>query len=576
LIERVARVFLTSFRRLAKTGSEPWVVLVPALVVQWLAVLVMAVTVRHNGWLYYQGGDQTFYWTTSWLLSDLQLPITSVGYAWSFLLTPISLFAGPNVLSGLPAVILFQTIVLLPIALLCVYGIAARIGGRVIGYTAVGLWVVLPYAAIPLFVDRYHEKWNEQTLPQTFGFSGLADFPSMVALLIGTFFLFRVMDRRDWYDAAFAGLAIGFALGLKPANALFVPAAALGLALARAWRELFVAAAAAAPAVLTLAVWKQRGLGRNPLFQSAQPSGGGDLAASALPIPPTASISDWINEHLKLDWGVLHDNLDQLREFFWAVRPLEWIPLAGLLAIGRRSWSKAVFVFGWFACFFVFKGTDPHVRVEDASFWRLMMPSYPAYLFLFAAVPLLVPQLGGRLAMHWPHANRALLGGRRRMHVLGAAAAIFALAPLVFIAAVPVQSGPKAVQDLENALFLPISGGFAPEAQRTAGGFRVSWRRPYDGPVAAWYVVYRQRPTAADPYDPLFATRGISCRTKEMSPGAADCKLVMDKIAVVRATSFLDDPGQGRWVYRVGLLANWHDDPELGDVLLLSEPVVVG
>lgn len=549
--------------------------LVPALVVQWLAVLVMALSVRHNGWLYYQGGDQTFYWTTSWLLSDLQLPITSVGYAWSYLLTPVSVFAGPNVLSGLPAVILFQTIVLLPIALLCVYGIAARIGGRLIGYTAVGLWLVLPYAAIPLFVDRYHEKWNEQTLPQTFGFSGLADFPSMVALLIGTYFLFRAMDRRGWYDAACGGLAIGFALGLKPANALFIPAAALGLALARAWRELAVAAVAAAPAVLTLAVWKQRGLGRNPLFQSAQPSGGGDLAASALPIPPTASISDWLNEHLKLDWGVLHDNLDQLREFFWAVRPLEWIPLAGLLAIGRRSWSKAVFVFGWFALFFVFKGTDPHVRVEDASFWRLMMPSYPAYLFLFAAVPLLLPTLGRRFAARWPHSAPPLLRSRR-LYVLGAAAAVFALAPLVVVAAVPVQGGPTAVQDLENKLFLPVSGEFSPQARRVEGGYRFSWRRPYGGPVAAYYAVFRQRARAPDPYDPLVATRGISCRTKAMSPGAADCKLVMEKIAVVRATSFLDDPGKGKWTYRIGLLANWHDDPELGDVLMISTPADVG
>jgi hypothetical protein len=552
------------------------VVLVPALVVQWLAVLALALTVRHNGWLYYQGGDQTYYWTTSWLLADLQLPVSPVGYGWSYLLMPISLFAGPNVLSGLPAVILLQTVVLLPVALLCVYGIAARIGGRLIGYAAVALWLVLPYAAIPLFVDRYHEKWTEQTLPQTFGFSGLADFASLVALLVATYFLFRAMDDRGWYDAAFGGLAVGFALGLKPSNALFIPAAAIGLAIARAWRELAVSAAAALPAVSTLTLWKQRGLGRSPLFQSAQPADGGELAVSgfSFPLPPLAPIRDWLEEHVKLDWGVLHQNLDQLREFFWAVRPLEWIPLAGLLAIGRRSWSKAVFVFGWFALFVVFKGTDPHVLVQDASFWRLMMPSYPAYLLLFAAVPLLVPTLGGRIAARWPHVARPLLRARR-LHVLAAAAVVFALAPLVVVAAVPLQTGPKAVRDVENALFLPVDDAFAPQARVTAAGYRLSWRRPYDGSVAAYYAVFRQRPQAPDPHDPLVAQRGISCRTHEMSPGAADCKLVMERIAVVRGTSFLDDPGEGAWVYRIGLLANWHDDPNLGDVLVLSTPVTV-
>jgi hypothetical protein len=49
----------------------------------------------------------------------------------------------------------------------------------------------------------------------------------------------------------------------------------------------------------------------------------------------------------------------------------------------------------------------------------------------------------------------------------------------------------------------------------------------------------------------------------------------MDRIAVVRAASYIDNPGDGPWTYRVGLLANWHDDPKLGDVLLISTAVTV-
>ena len=76
-----------------------------------------------------------------------------------------------------------QVLVLGPIALLCVYGIAARIGGRLLGYWASLLWVIAPFAAIPLFVDRYHERWIEQFLPQALGLTAMADFPSMVIVL---------------------------------------------------------------------------------------------------------------------------------------------------------------------------------------------------------------------------------------------------------------------------------------------------------------------------------------------------------------------------------------------------------
>ena len=63
----------------APYAREPWSVLGPLLVVQWLALLVLALTVRHNGWLYYQGGDQTYYWTDAHLLSHWTLPTAEVG-----------------------------------------------------------------------------------------------------------------------------------------------------------------------------------------------------------------------------------------------------------------------------------------------------------------------------------------------------------------------------------------------------------------------------------------------------------------------------------------------------------------
>ena len=65
---------------------------------------------------------------------------------------------------ALPPLVLLQVLVLGPIALLCVYGIATRIGGRLLGYWASFLWVAAPFASIPLFVDRYQERWAEHFL----------------------------------------------------------------------------------------------------------------------------------------------------------------------------------------------------------------------------------------------------------------------------------------------------------------------------------------------------------------------------------------------------------------------------
>src|SRR2546430_9580880 len=109
---------------------EPWIVLVPIVVAQWVALAIFAAVVRHNGWLFYQGGDQTVFYTDAWSIGHGHIPEAEIGYGWSYVLSPIAALFGANILSALPLIVLFQTIVLLPIAILLVYGIGARIGGR--------------------------------------------------------------------------------------------------------------------------------------------------------------------------------------------------------------------------------------------------------------------------------------------------------------------------------------------------------------------------------------------------------------------------------------------------------------
>ncbi len=43
------------------------------------------------------------------------------------------------------------------------------------------------------------------------------------------------------------------------------------------------------------------------------------------------------------------------------------------------------------------KGFSPRADIQANTFWRLLMPAWPAYLLLFASIPLLVPTLARRL-----------------------------------------------------------------------------------------------------------------------------------------------------------------------------------
>ena len=72
------------------------------IAVQWLAVLAFALTVRHNGWLFYSGGDQLWHYTDAYVLGHRLQPPSFVGYGWSMLLLPVTYFTGPNLVSALP------------------------------------------------------------------------------------------------------------------------------------------------------------------------------------------------------------------------------------------------------------------------------------------------------------------------------------------------------------------------------------------------------------------------------------------------------------------------------------------
>ena len=157
---------------------------------------------------------------------------------------------------------------LAPIALVCIYGITRMFASRLYAYVVSLLWVLAPVVVIHYFLADYHSRYVDLTLPSAIGLTGLGDYPSMVVLLVAAYFLLRAIATAATLDAVAAGLAAGLALAVKPANALFLPAVLVALAVARKPAS-SDRRSSLIPSLLGLAMWKYRGLGYLPAFSRA-------------------------------------------------------------------------------------------------------------------------------------------------------------------------------------------------------------------------------------------------------------------------------------------------------------------
>jgi hypothetical protein len=529
--------------------ARPRTVLGVLVGVQLLGTVVLALSVTHNGWVWFQGGDQIANATTGWLLGRLELPPTVVSYVWPVTLTPITWLTGPTYLQALPPLVLLQVLVLGPVALLCVYGIAARIGGRLLGYWASFLWVIAPFAAIPLFVDRYQDRWSEQFLPQALGLTAMSDFPSMVLLLAAALFTLRAIGGGHLTDAAMAGVLAGAAGGLKPPNYLFVAGALLAFAVARRWRDGVVFSALVVPSLLVLALWKQRGLGTLPVLtlEEAQLAAGTSLAALDL------------DRYIEIDLDHWRRQMDYLREFFWSARVAQWAPIAGLIAVLRvRRYPIAALLGGWLAAFLLVKGFSPRADIQANTFWRLLMPAWPAYLLLLASIPLLVPTLARRLGDRLrPSVSPPL---RPRWIVL--AAVLTLVVPTVAIVAstrIGPPDPPAIVQEFETGtqILTPVEDGIRLVAERDGDAVRLAWSDP-GWRADVFYRVYRTDEAGED----------LLCLTEGRV--AWNCFLRSSIRVTTRERAWVDTSPAPGATYRVGVGTNWADDPQQGDVFVFS------
>jgi hypothetical protein len=129
------------------------------------------------------------------------------------------------------------------------------------------------------------------------------------------------------------------------------------------------------------------------------------------------------------------------------------------------------------------------------------------------------------------------------------------------IAATPVlKDGGRQAVLFDNNL-LPVSSDVGLQANAANGAVHLSW--------------HAQKPGAADIF---FRVLRAKTSTDVLCAGtrAADqCQLYTEPVAATTSGSYDDQPGPGTWTYRIGVSANWRNDPRLGDVYVLSPPVTV-
>jgi hypothetical protein len=109
---------------------------------------------------------------------------------------------------------------------------------------------------------------------------------------------------------------------------------------------------------------------------------------------------------------------------------------------------------------------------------------------------------------------------------------------------------------------VPVGHGMKLTAATRGKLVQLDWTAPTKRGTDVFYKLYRS-PADTD----------YLCFSHH--PGADECPLVSVELHTLRRTSLVDRPGTGTWTYRVGAGANWLDDPTLGDVFQLSNPVTV-
>jgi hypothetical protein len=509
---------------------EPWSVLVPLVLLQWLVVAYIAHRATHNGWLYYHNPSATRVYTTAWILGGGHLPLPYVGYGLPLLLAPVTWIAGANGLAALHIILAVQVLLLLPLAVVGMYVLGARSGGRLLGYASAAVWTLMPLASLHYFPGR---NWIDQTLPTTLGLTELQYFPSLLAVALAAVLVLRTLDEPRLVSAAAAGVAAGLAVAIEPTNVVFLAAPLVAFAAARRLRELGAFVAALAPCLLAYLLWRERGGGHI-----------GTLSQLLLLPGPTRYHFSWSY--------TLHVRFIQLQTTSWSPRLLEWIALAGVVALLKRSPVRALFFGTWVLAYILLGGGFRAYDGDNVAFWHVWMPAFPAFCVLLASLPLLWPGGDRRFALPFPYRPRVLVP-------LAAPALLGIILPLVVVAALPVlHSAHVAAEVRTTHEVVPLDRGPRATAAVSNGRVSLSWTT-VGAPTHVTYTVYRT-PVPVHCSDPRGATR---------------CVFEMARLATTSGTTFSERPPKGVFSYRIALTANYLQNKRPGSTILIGPPVTV-
>jgi hypothetical protein len=534
-----------SAARLARARPAP---LLAALILVQLGVVAwLALRTPHNGWVWYSGGDATEYWTPQWAIAHGLIPQAYVGWGLPIFYAWIPLVAGPSLLNGLPVVVLFNVLVLGPLALVLLWALADRLFGRIYAWAAAALWVTGPLLALAAFTAGYRPRLEQYFLvPQWAGLTDMSDFPSLVVVLAAAYATVRAVQNGRFGSALGAGVLGGILIGLKPGNGFFVVAAAVLLVASQRPRLALGWAAGVTPGIATLAIWKARGLGTLPILSSYAPV----REAS----PPALGLST--NRYISLDWHHLSIEWHELADVFWDVRLLQFLIVAGILGALRRDARNGLFLAVWFAGFCIVKGMSSQADVSTTSYFRLTMPGLAAFALLVPAIGFLWP--GTRSPRSVAPPEPLHVGPRSLLAVLGAAAALL---PLVVVLVLHPASTVRFARLINANTESPISAALTPHVTASAGTVTVSWRPTrHAGSTQVSYAVIR-----------TMGNNGCALPAK----GARECFLTAPVLGSTTKTTFTDRPGHGRFWYRVAAVADYEAVTTSTDLMLIGPAVSV-
>jgi len=503
--------------------------------------------VSHNGWLFADGDDGPWYWTTAWAQTTLHVPITAVGAGWPYLLTPLAAIFGPNMADGLPSVVALNVLVLGPASVVGMFLLAERIGGRLFAVWTAVLWTLMPLLAISLYSSTHRTYITDFFLPTGTGLNALADYPSTVFAIFCAYLVLRALDSNSLRDGLLCGVLLGFLALMKPANGPLPLAAVVVLAVMFRFRALAGTVVAAVPAAFALWIWKGLGTGTVPVLAGGGGSGGG-----------ASTVANNVHKYVNIDFQHLAQNLHDLREVFWSLRLLEFLLVAGAVGLIARARWKGIFVVGWFVAFALIKGTVSYSNVYDASLYRFLLPAWPAWTLIVAGVVFCWP-VGTAVRARQRALDLARAGASRVVdrRIVAGAALVLALGPLLVIVA-DSPAKPGAIID-ENYTGAPVPvADFGIHVHQTgAHSVRFTWNAIGTKRAATTYVIFKDATNGCGPMDPVHPL----------------CRFKMQFIGSTHSTEFVDAQAVTRRFYRVGLAIGATIQVDYQSFLLMSKPV---